>query len=430
VGTSVLSVPAPFRRVAGALRCEDVPVSLIAAHAGTPCYVYSSASIRGRLSILQDALAGLPVRIHYSAKANSNLAILALVRSLGIGVDIVSGGELFRAREAGFAGNDVVFSGVGKTSAELDAALRAGVHSINIENPAELDLVQQLAARLGVIAPVVLRVNPDVEVQTPHAYTRTGEHGMKFGIPTDQVVPVARRAATLANVRLLGLAVHIGSQIASADPYRLAVRSLSALADRIESDGVTCLSVFDIGGGFGVPYDAEPEVPLAAFAAALEPLAGRPGATLLVEPGRYVVAEAGILVTTVLYRKHSGGKEILITDAGMNDLLRPALYRSHHGVDAVESEAAPSLRADIVGPVCESGDFLALGRAVADVGPGALLAVRTVGAYGASMASNYNSRPRVAEVLVDGDRWAMIARRERMEELVQRETATPSWSDA
>lgn len=429
VGESVLTEPA-YRRSGGELACEGVSLTGIAASVGTPVYVYSAGSIRERVTRLRDALAGLPVRVHYSVKANSNLAILALVRASGLGVDIVSGGELHRALAAGFAGGDIVFSGVGKTESEIERALLTGVHSINIENPAELDLVQLVGARLGVVAPVVIRVNPDVEADTPHPYTRTGEHGMKFGIPQDQVVPIARRASTLRNVRLLGLAAHVGSQISDALPFVMAARELDVLAAEIESDGVTKLTVFDLGGGLGVPYeegDREPD--LGAFADALRPLAVRSGVTILIEPGRYIVAESGVLVTRVLYRKHSGGKEIVITDAAMNDMVRPALYASYHRIEAVGDAAGSTVVANVVGPICESGDFLAIGREIPDVHPGDLLAVRTAGAYGSSMASNYNSRPRPAEVLVDGDRWALIARREVDDELIRRETATPAWRD-
>lgn len=427
--TPAPATPAGYHRVDGALVCEGVSLQAIAHRVGTPAYVYSAASIRGQVARLRAALAGLPVRLYYSAKANPNLAVLALLRSLGAGVDIVSAGELYRALQAGFVGGDVVFSGVGKSRAEITEALRAGVHTVNVENPAELEVVQQAAAELGLIAPVLLRVNPDVDVDTPHPYTRTGAHGMKFGIPHDQIVPLARRCGELPNLRLLGLAAHLGSQIADARPYALAVRELEVLADAIEADGVTRLRVFDVGGGLGVRYGTEPELDLAAYAAALRPLARRDGVTIAAEPGRFLVAEAGALLASVLYRKHSGGKEILITDAGMNDLLRPALYHAEHRVEAVESGAPATLVADVVGPVCESGDFLARDRMVPDVGPGALLAIRTVGAYGASMASTYNSRPRAAEVLVDGDRWALVARRERPDELVQRESVTLHWSE-
>lgn len=435
-GAAVTAAGPGFARIGSALRCEAVPLAAITERVGTPCYVYSAGAIRTRVARLAGALAGLPVRMHYSAKANSNLAILALIRAMGLGVDIVSGGELFRARAAGFAGPDIVFSGVGKTVPEIEAALRAGVHSVNVENPSELELVDGIAATLGLIAPVVIRVNPDVDVNTPHPYTRTGSHGMKFGVPHDQVVDLARRAAELANVRLMGLAVHVGSQISEALPYALAVRELEVLADTIEADGLTRLTVFDMGGGLAVRYGDEPEPDLVAYAAALRPLAARCGAVILVEPGRFLVADAGVLVTRVLYRKHSGGKEILIADAGMNDLVRPALYGAVHGIDAVDEAdcagggGAQTVVADVVGPVCETGDFLALGRPAPDVPAGALLAVRTVGAYGAVMASNYNSRPRPAEVLVDGDRWAVVARRERHDELVQRESTSVHWSES
>lgn len=418
-----------YTRRDGALVCEGVSLARIADEVGTPCYVYSASTIRERHAELSGALAPLGARIHFSVKANSSLAILALLRSLGAGVDIVSGGELHRALLAGFGGDDIVFSGVGKTRGELDAALAAGVASINVESEGELALLQDAAAARGIVARVALRVNPNVAADTPHPYTRTGEHGMKFGIPNDRVLDVARDARRMSNVRITGIAAHIGSQIFDPAPYRTAAAILVGLKRELERAALAMITTIDVGGGLAVTYESEEHPDLAAYADALRPVAAEPGVQLVVEPGRFLVAESGVLLTRVLYRKRSGGQDIVITDAGMNDLIRPSLYASHHAVDAVGSDAAPTLRANVVGPVCESGDFFARDRLITDVAPGDLVALRTAGAYGYVMASNYNSRRRPAEVLVDGDRYAVITERERDEDLTRRETLTPEWRE-
>ena len=426
MGQSVLMAEGYVRR-GGELFCESVAVGTIAERTGTPVYVYSSAVIRDRFERLTAALAGLPVHIHYSVKANSSLAVLALLRSLGAGVDIVSGGELHRALAAGFNGSDIVFSGVGKTVAELERAVRAGVRSINVESEGELAALDEVGLRSGVVVPVALRVNPDIAVDTPHRYTRTAERGMKFGIPHDAIVRVARAMTAMRGVRLTGLAAHLGSQIGEASPYALAARALVRLKHEIEAEGLAGITTLDLGGGLGVTYHDEPAPDLTAYADALAIAAAEPGVEILIEPGRFLVADAGVLLTRVLYRKHSGGKDIVITDAGMNDFIRPSLYESRHDIEAVYGDDEPSVRANIVGPVCESGDFLANNQLIADVAPGELLVVRTAGAYGYSMASNYNSRPRPAEVLVDGDRFAIITERESDADLTRRETASPQW---
>jgi len=401
----------------------------IAERVGTPCYVYSAATIKAQYNALANALAGVDVRLHYSVKANSNLAILSLLRSLGAGVDIVSGGELQRALHAGFTGADVVFSGVGKTPAELEAAIRAGVKTINVESIAELETLNVVAESMGAVAPVALRVNPDVSVETPHPYTRTGEHGMKFGIPDDQVLDVARSMRAMRSVTLVGMAAHIGSQIVRAAPYAETAQQLLELCNAVRSDGVTTLRYMDIGGGLAVSYGDDEPADLQEFAEAIRPIAAASGLQLLMEPGRYLVADAGTLLTRVVYRKHSGGKEIVITDAGMNDLIRPALYEAYHAIERVEP-TDDRIVADVVGPVCESGDFFGLDREIGNVAAGDLLAVRSAGAYGYVMASNYNTRPRPAEVLVDGPRYAVVTAREQYQDLVRLEHLTPTWSDA
>ena len=352
--------------------------------------------------------------------------MLALLRELGAGVDIVSGGELFRAMKAGFTGADVVFSGVGKTVAELEQAVAAQVKLVNVESEAELILLDEAARRAKRIAPVALRVNPEVEVETAHHYTRTGARGDKFGIPWDEARSVARLADELPNVALVGLDMHIGSQLFRLDPYLDGVDRLVGLLEQLRAAGVNTVRYLDIGGGLGVSYDDEETPDLHRFARALVSRVQPTGLTLLMEPGRFVVGNSGMLLTRVLYRKFSGGRHFLVTDAGMTELIRPSHYDAYHRIEPV---AAPSghMTADVVGPVCESGDFLALDRELPEANPGDLLAVHDVGAYGYVMASNYNTRPRGAEVLVDGDRYAVVTARERYEDLVHLELDHPEW---
>ena len=424
MGPVVLS--AGFARIEGALRCEGVPLATIAEVAGTPSYVYSSSTIRNRYELLATTLAPVPHRIHYTLKANSNRAILRVVQSLGGGVDVVSGGELYRAIEAGFAPGDIIFGGVGKTARELDEALAAGVLLLNVESEPELVLVDELARRRGVRAPVSIRVNPEITVDAAHQYIRTGEKGHKFGVPFDDALRVAETAARLPNVELLGLDMHLGSQLSRVDPYRIGTERLTSLAKDLSTRGVASLRYLDIGGGLGVRYDSEEPPDLARFANSVLPLVEESGLQLIMEPGRFVVGNAGVLLARVLYRKHSGGKEYVITDAGMTELLRPSHYGAFHRIEAVDAREQ-RIKADVVGPVCESGDFLALDRELQAVQPGDLLAVFDVGAYGFVMASNYNSRPRGAEIMVDGDRFAIVTEREDYETLVQQEVDEPEW---
>ena len=418
-----------FHRAGGPLRCEDVDLSAIADAVGTPVFVYSAGEIRSQYEALRDALRPAPHRIHYSVKANSNLAILALLRGLGAGVDIVSGGELYRAKTAGFSGGDIVFSGVGKTDAELLEALGAKVKLINVESEGELRRLSALAAKQGIRAPVALRVNPEVSVETPHRYTRTGGRGDKFGIPYDLALDVGRLALELPGVALQGLDMHIGSQIQDIAPYRSGVDRLLGLAEDLRGLGAAHLRYLDVGGGLAVTYDAEAAANVESFATAMIAAAAGSGLELIVEPGRYLVGNAGALLTRVLDRKHSGGKSYVVVDAGMNDLLRPSHYHAFHRIEAVEPRGESEV-ADVVGPVCESGDFLALDRKIDVAMPGELMAVRGAGAYGYSMASNYNSRPRAAEVLVDGDRFAVISARESYPDLVRQERLVPEWRQA
>ena len=426
MGQGVLT--AGFGRVDGALACEGVALSAIADAVGTPVYVYSSAIVRDRFRRLDGAMEGLPHRVHYTLKANSNAGILRILREQGAGVDVVSGGELHRARRAGFAGGDIIFGGVGKTERELREALEAGVLLVNAESEAEVRLLDRVAGALGVVAPVGLRVNPEVTVDSSHRYIKTGEKGAKFGIPFDDVRAVALVAASLPHVRLVGLDMHIGSQLFRLDPYLDGTERLLGLLARLRADGVDTIRYLDIGGGLGVSYDAEEAPDVERFAAAIVARVADAGVTLLMEPGRFIVGNAGVLVTRVLYRKHGGGRDFLVTDAGMTELIRPSHYDAYHRIDAVSRQAGQGrITADVVGPVCESGDFLALDRAMDDAQPGDLLAVHDVGAYGYVMASNYNSRPRGAEVVVDGERWAVVTVRERYEDLVRLEQDEPEW---
>lgn len=418
-----------FTTINGVLHADQVPLPAIAAAVGTPAYVYCANTVRDRFRRLDDAFAGVPHHIHFAVKANSNLHMLSLLRALGAGVDIVSGGELFRALEAGFGGRDVVFSGVGKTVAEIEQALRAGVALINVESEAELVAIDHVAGGLGLTAPIAIRVNPEVTVETPHAYIKTGEKGQKFGIPRDDVARLIAMIATLRHVELRGLGMHLGSQISNADPLRDALpRLLAAIAHaRAEGHPVTYM---DVGGGLSVPYEPnETSADLDDYARLVRAAALETGLTLLLEPGRYLVAESGVLLTEVLYRKHAAGKDFVVTDAGMNDLIRPALYQAYHAIEVVQHTGG-ALTADVVGPICESGDFFAKARVLPDVQAGALLAIRTAGAYGFTMASNYNSRPRPVEVLVDGERFAVAGAREQFDDLVRLERAPLHWRTA
>jgi diaminopimelate decarboxylase len=426
VGESVLMAPGFTRTASGELVCDGVSLEAIANAVGTPVYVYSARAIREQYDALDRALAPVPHRLHYSMKANSNLAVLRLLRERGAGVDIVSGGELYRALHAGFSASSIVFSGVGKSPQELREALSAGILLFNVESLFELEQLNEIARDMGLRAPVALRVNPEVHVSTPHHYTRTGERGNKFGIPFDEALDAARRALEMPNIALRGLDMHIGSQVFELDPYRDGLVRLLELHEQMRVMGATEIRYLDIGGGFAVSYEEEPPMDLDALAGALLPRIATSGLSLITEPGRFIVGNAGVLLARVMHRKRAGGKEYIITDAGMNDLVRPSHYDAYHAVEAVQARDERSV-VDVVGPVCESGDFFALDREVEDVQAGDLIVVRTTGAYGYVMSFNYNSRPRVAEVLVDGDRFAVVTRRERYEDLVRLEPQHLDW---
>ena len=409
----------------------------VATEVGTPVYVYDAGTIRSQYTALRTALAGIPHRLHYSVKANANLAVLRLIRGLGGGADIVSGGELARALRAGFEGRDLVFSGVGKTERELEAALNAEVGLINLESHGEFNVVRRLARGRAAPVAVGLRINPDVTTET-HPYTQTGQAGMKFGVPLDQVVALARCVADEPALALTSVGMHIGSQIADGAPYRAGAERLAGVVADLRAAGITTLTSVDVGGGLGISYGRGMGMDPAEFAMAVAPLARVTGLPLLIEPGRFLVGNAGYLLTRVLYHKRSGGREFVITDAGMNDLLRPSLYNAYHDVVVLDGAggagdpagAAEGRLVDVVGPNCESGDFLALDRRLDGAGPGALLAVLGAGAYGFGMSFQYNSRPRAAEVLVDGGRYAVVREREGTDDLMRGETATPSWREA
>ena len=410
-----------FARSGGELHVDGVALARIAAAVGTPAYVYSWPDIRRRYRQVGEALAGVRHRICYAVKANSNLSVLARLASLGSGFDIVSGGELERVLRAGGEPGRVVFSGVGKSAAEIGFAIKCGIDCFNVESVAELDRIIEQAQLLGLPARVGVRVNPDVDANT-HPYIATGLKDSKFGVPPALARELYRRAAASPVLDVVGVACHIGSQIADVHPFRAALAELLELFDALEDDGLT-LRHLDIGGGFGVSYRDETPFDLAALGKSLAAaLAGR-DVELLLEPGRFLVADAGVLLTRVEYLKLApapGYRNFAIVDAAMNDLIRPALYQAWHDVEAVAQTGAQAQRWNIVGPVCESGDFLALDRVLA-IEEGDLLAIKCAGAYGFAQSSNYNSRPRAAEVLVNDDGFAIARKRETVADLMHLE---------
>ncbi len=409
-----------YRYEQDTLYCEKVALADVAARVGTPCYVYSKRAILSRYQAYHEAFGDLPHSVCYAVKANSNLTLLKLLAEAGAGFDIVSGGELFRVLKAGGDPARVVFSGVGKTADEISYALDQRIHGFNCESEAELALIDTLAQRRGVTARVALRVNPDVDAAT-HPYISTGLRDHKFGIDIAEVEGVYERARALKHLALAGVSCHIGSQILDPDPLLEAADRLVALAARLRNKGFD-IRHLDLGGGVGVPYRAgEPSPSIAAFVAALRARVEGKGLYVMLEPGRSLVAEAGMLLTRVLYRKRNGAKEFVIVDASMTELIRPALYGAHHEILPLRRAHRGTIRADVVGPVCETGDFLARGREIENVLPGDLLAVCTAGAYGFVQSSNYNARPRPAEVLVDGATHSVIRARESYEDLVRGE---------
>ena len=418
-----------MQQVGTALGFDPALLRAIAERVGTPAYVYSVNLIRAQYHALDDALQGSRHRICYSVKANGNLGVLRVLQGLGAGADIVSVGELRRVLAADFDPDAIVFSGVGKTPTELEEAIRARVGFLNIESTSELDVVIAVARAVGRPVTVGIRVNPDVATET-HPYTKTGEKTAKFGIPFDEVVPVAARIAAEPLLRLRALAMHLGSQITDVQPYHRGTVKLLELVTAIRASGIDTLEALDVGGGLGVRYHNEKAPSPAAFAAAVMPAVNAAGLGLLCEPGRYLVANAGVLLTRVLYRKHAGGKEFVIVDAGMTDFVRPSHYNAHHEIipltDGGRGGDRPEEVVSVVGPICESGDFLALDRKLPEVRPGEYLAVMGTGAYGFVMSSTYNARPRPPEVVVEGDRYYVARQRETLDDLLRGEIAAPT----
>jgi diaminopimelate decarboxylase len=410
------------------LYCEDVPVKEIAARIGTPFYLYSHATLKRHFQVFNEAFEGVEKLICYSAKANTNLAVLKLFADLGCGLDIVSGGELYRGLKAGFSPERIVYSGVGKTMEEIDYALDTGILMFNVESLAELAQINRRAGKLKKRAPVSIRVNPDVDPKT-HPYTATGLKKNKFGIGYDVALDSYRVAGELENLAIVGVDCHIGSQITEAGPFQAALENLIGLINELKATGLKIRNL-DMGGGLGITYADETPPSLPEYAGAIISQLKGQDLRLILEPGRVLVGNAGILVTEVLYRKSGEVKNFVIVDAGMNDLLRPTLYNAFHAIEPVVNSRKDVMVADVVGPICESGDFLALDRSIANVQSGDLMAVMSAGAYGFVMSSNYCSRPRVAEVMVKGDRFNVVKAREGYEDLVRGETVPPFLTNA
>jgi len=406
------------------LWAEDVDLAEIVKRVGTPCYVYSRATLERHWQVFNDALAGHPHLICYAVKANSSLAVLQVLAQLGSGFDIVSEGELQRVLQAGGDPARVVFSGVGKRASEMRRALEVGIRCFNVESEAELQRLNSVAGELGHIAPVSLRVNPDVDAGT-HPYISTGLRENKFGIDVDTALQVYRHAAELPQLRVTGIDCHIGSQLTEITPFVDALERVLQLVGRLQDEGIG-LQHIDVGGGLGIPYQAKDRPPLPdVYARALLERLGDSPLEILLEPGRAIAGNAGILLTRVEYLKHSPDRHFAIVDAAMNDLQRPALYNAWHDIIPLKPRSGePALAYDVVGPVCETGDFLGKDRTLA-LAADDVLAVRSAGAYGFTMSSNYNSRPRAAEVMVDGDRFHVIRERETLDDLTRGEHLLP-----
>ena len=411
-----------FNYKGDSLLAEAIPVADIAQKYGTPCFIYSRATLERHYGVYQKALEGCPHLICFAVKANSNLAVLNVLARLGAGFDIVSGGELERVIAAGGDTSKVIFSGLGKTEAEIERALQLGIYCFNIESGAELDRIDRIAQRLGKKAPISVRVNPDVNTDT-HPYISTGQKENKFGISYEQAIDIYRRAAILEGIKILGIDCHIGSQLTSVEPFLDATDRLLTLTDRLANEGIL-LTHFDVGGGLGVTYgEEEPPHPSELIAMIRSRFANRE-MTLLIEPGRTISANAGIFVTKVEYLKQTNHKNFAIIDGAMNDLLRPALYGAWQEIIPVNRRQGDGITYDVVGPVCESSDFLGKERVLC-IKAGDLLAVRSAGAYGFAMSSNYNTRPRSAEIMVDHDKSYLVRPRETITELFAGESCLP-----
>ncbi len=412
----------------GQLYAEDVPVAEIAAAVGTPVYVYSTATLLRHFRLFDEALAWGPHLVCYAMKAASNQAILKTLAEAGAGMDVVSGGEYARARAAGVPGERIVFSGVGKTREEIRTALEGGIRQFNIESEPEMRAISEVASELDVVAPVTVRVNPDVDAKT-HAKIATGKSENKFGIPIARAREVYAEAAALPGLKVVGIDVHIGSQLTELEPFAMAYRKVAELTEALRGDGHE-ITRLDLGGGLGIPYTRSNEAPPlpVEYGAMIERELGHLGCEIEIEPGRLIAGNAGILVSEVIYLKEGEGRNFLILDAAMNDLIRPAMYEAHHDiVPVIEPEAGLEQSPfDIVGPVCESGDTFAKGRMMPALGAGDLVAFRSAGAYGAVMSSEYNTRALIPEVLVKGDQFAVIRRRPSFEEIINRDSL-PEW---
>ena len=412
----------------GVLHAEDVPLTEIAAAVGTPFYVYSSATLIRHYRVFDEALAGMPHLVCYAMKANSNLAVIKLLGDLGAGMDVVSVGEYMRARAVGVPGDRIVFSGVGKTRAEMEHVLTQGIRQFNVESEPELRLLSKVATELSVTVPITVRVNPDVDAKT-HPKIATGMSDNKFGIPIARARDVYAMAASLPGVQVVGIDVHIGSQLVDLEPYRDAFEKVAELTEVLRADGHD-IQRLDLGGGLGIPYErsnAEPPLP-SDYGDVVRETVGHLGCEIEIEPGRLIAGNAGLMVSSVIYNKSGDGRDFLIVDAAMNDLIRPAMYEAHHDIvpvlePAVGAELAPI---DIVGPVCESGDTFTKQRQMPPVADGEMIAFRSAGAYGAVMSSEYNSRPMIPEVLVDGDQFAVIRPRPSFDEMLNRDKL-PEW---
>jgi diaminopimelate decarboxylase len=419
VGQGVLTPP--FPRVGGVLHCGEVSALELADRFGTPLYVYDAARIRARVRAFRESFGDVDHLLAYSVKANGNLSVLRLLQEVGCGADITSRGELFRARTAGIEPGRMVFAGVGKTVAEMRYALEAGIYGFNVESGPELRRLDEVAAGMGVVAPFALRVNPDVLSPTPHEYTATGHAATKFGVPLLEAADLYRWAKERPHLQVRGVDVHIGSQIVDPAPYLKALERVLELIATLTVEGMA-FEYLDIGGGYGIPYDGGAELDVDALAAEVVPRVKAAGLRLVLEPGRSLVADAGVLLTRVEYLKRAG-KTFVIIDGGMSELIRPSHYGGYHAIERVDTSTPRTEEpVDVVGPICETGDFLARDRVMEVPEQGELLAVRTVGAYGFSMASNYNGRLRPAECLVDGGDVRLIRRRETLEDLIRGES--------
>ncbi len=412
----------------GALYAEDAPISEIAAAVGTPFYVYSTATLLRHFKLFDDALDGMDHLVCYAMKAASNQAILKTLAQAGAGMDVVSGGEYLRAKAAGVPGDKIVFSGVGKTADEIRTALTGGIRQFNVESEPEMEVINAVALDLGVVAPITVRVNPDVDAKT-HAKIATGKSENKFGIPIARASEVYAHAATLPGLEVIGIDVHIGSQLTELEPFELAYTKVAELTEQLRSEGHN-IRRLDLGGGLGIPYtraNDAPPLPV-EYGALIKKTLGHLNCEIEIEPGRLIAGNAGLMVSKVIYVKSGEGRDFLILDGAMNDLIRPAMYEAHHDIVAVQ-EPAPGVEQqpyDIVGPVCETGDTFAKQRNMPPLAPGDLVAFRSAGAYGAVMASEYNTRPLIPEVLVHGDQFAVIRERPSFDEIINRDTI-PEW---